>query len=152
MARSRELENRGYVDESFTLLMIAMESLLAERDSISTTLSRRAGALLAVSEDKHFEDSVKSVLKLYEARSRFVHQGETITPDSLKALQEVCRTVFFAAWRSQARFTEGDEKWKGKWVTILDYISACFDAGVTIDSGTASISGALKNQRGQKSS
>jgi hypothetical protein len=81
-----------------------------------------------------------------------VHQGETITPDSLKALQEVCRTVFFAACRSQARFTERDEDWKGKWVTVLDYISACFDAGVTVDAGTASISGALKNQRGGTSS
>lgn len=152
VARSRELESRGYVDESFTLLMIAMESILAERDSISTTLRRRAATLLAVAEDKNFGDSVKSVLKLYEARSRFVHQGETVTPDSLKALQEVCRTVFFAACRSQARFTEGDENWKGRWVTILDYISACFDAGLTIDSGTANISGALKNQRGQSSS
>lgn len=152
VARSRELENRGYVDESFMLLMIAMESILAERDSVSTTLSRRAAAILAVSEDKPFEDSVKSVLKLYDARSKFVHQGETITPDLLKALQEVCRTVFFAAWRSQARFTEGDENWKTKWVTILHYISACFDAGVTIDSGTANISGALKNRRGQTSS
>ena len=86
MARSRELESRGHVEESFTLLMIAMESLLAKRDAISTTLSRRAGALLAVSEDKHFEDFVKSVLKLYEAPSWFVHRGEAITPDSLKAL------------------------------------------------------------------
>jgi hypothetical protein len=152
VARSRELENRGYVDESFMLLMIAMESILAERDSISTTLSRRAAAILAVSEDKPFEDSVKSVLKLYDARSKFVHQGEAITPDLLKALQEVCRTVFFAALRSQARFTEGDENWKGKWVTVLDYISACFDAGVTVDTSTASISGALKNQRDGTSS
>jgi hypothetical protein len=152
VARSRELEGRGYVEESFTLLMIAMESLLAERDSISTTLSRRAGALLAVSEDKHFEDSVKLVLKLYEARSGFVHRGEAITADSLKALQEVCRTVFFAACRSQACFTGGDENWKGKWVTVLDYISACFDAGVTVDASTASISGALRKQRSQTSS
>jgi len=154
VARSRELENRSYVDESFTLLMVAMESLLTtEPDQISKVLSRRAGALLAVSEDKHFEDSVKSVLKLYDARSRFVHQGEAITTDLLKALQEVCRTVFFAAYRSQARFTERDDNnennWKGKWFTVLDYISACFDAGVTVDSGTASISGALKNQQGR---
>ncbi len=152
VARSRELQNRGYIEESFTLLMVAMESLLAERDSISITLSRRAGALLAVSEDKHFEDSVKSVLKLYDARSRFVHQGEAITPDSLKALQEVCRTVFFAAYRSPARFAERDESgWKGKWVAVLDYISACFDAGVIVDSGAATISGALKNQAGHSS-
>ncbi len=33
VARSRELQNRSYVEESFTLLMVAMESLLAERDS-----------------------------------------------------------------------------------------------------------------------
>lgn len=153
VARSRELESRGYVEESFTLLMVAMESLLAERDSISTTLSRRAGALLSVSEDKHFEDSVKSVEKLYDARSRFVHQGEAIPPDSLKALKELCRTVFFAASRSQARFTEGDENnWKSKWFAVLDYLSACFEAGVTVDSGAASISGAQKNQRGRTSS
>ena len=107
---------------------------------------------MSVSEDKHFGDSVKSVEKLYDARSRFVHQGEAIPPDSLKALKEVCRTVFFAASRSQARFTEGDENnWKSRWVTVLDYISACFDAGIIVDSGAATISGALKNQAGHSS-
>ena len=153
VARSRELENRGYVDESFTLLVVAMELVLAERDSISTTLSRRAGALLAVSDDQDFKASVNSVLRLYDARSKFVHQGEAISPDSLKALQEVCRTVFFAAYRSQVRFTEGDgDNWKSKWVSVLDYISACFDAGVTVDSRAASISGAQKNELGRTSS
>jgi hypothetical protein len=75
VARSRELQTRGYFEESFTLLMVAMESLLAERDSIAATLSRRAGALLAVSRDEPFEASVKSILKLYDTRSKYVHEG-----------------------------------------------------------------------------
>ena len=31
VARARELQNKGYIEESFTLLMVAMESLLAGR-------------------------------------------------------------------------------------------------------------------------
>jgi hypothetical protein len=154
VALSRELQNRHYVAESFTLLMVALESLLAERESISTTLSRRAGALLAVSGDKPFEDSVKSIRKLYDTRSDFVHQGEVIELDSLRALQEVCRTVFFSAYRSQARFAQagaGENDWKRKWTATLDYVSACFEAGVPVDSEAVSNSGALRDQPGRAS-
>jgi len=37
------------------------------------------------------------------------------------------------------------------WVSVLDYIAACFDVGVTVDSGAAGVSGALKNQHGRPS-
>ncbi len=153
VTRARELQNRDYVEESFTLLMVALESLLlTKQDLKSSTLSRRAGALLAVSGDKRFEDSVKQVSKLYDARSRFVHEGEAIAPDLLTDLQEVCRTVFFAAYRGQARFTDpGKSGWKDKWVAVLDYIAACFDAGIIVDSDAAKSSGALKNQAGHSS-
>ncbi len=146
VARSRELQNRSYIEESFTLLMVAMESLLVEGESISRTLSRRAGAILAISQSKNFDAAVKSVLKLYDARSKFVHQGEAITSESLRTLQEVCRAVFFAAYRSQVRSTRqtdhADNVWRTKWANVLDYVSACFDAGLTVDSAAMNASGA----------
>jgi len=149
VARSRELQDQGYIEESFTLLMVAMESLLAESESISTTVSRRAGALVAISGSKQFVDSAKSVQKLYDARSKFVHEGGAIQPDSLKALREVCETVFFAAYPSQARSTRDERdasSWKVKWVKMLDYIAACFCAGVAVDANAAYDSGAPEGQ------
>lgn len=155
VTRSRELQSRGYIEESFTLLMVAMESLLADRNLIERTLSRRAAAVLAIAANKSFGDSVKLLLKLYDARSKFVHQGKAIAPELLEALQGVCRTVFFAVYRSQASSAcqhECEDTWKNKWLDILDYISACFDAGVTVDSKAASFSGALSGDHGQCSS
>jgi hypothetical protein len=114
VSRSRELENRNYIEESFTLLMVALESLLSARDAIADTLSRRAGALVAVSSNIPYAVAVKSTLKLYDTRSRFVHQGEPISIEFLRSLQTVCKTVFFAVFRSQNLSTDGRE-WQAKW-------------------------------------
>jgi Apea-like HEPN len=144
VARSRELQNKGYIEESFTLLMVAMESLLAGRDSISDTLSRRAGALWALGEDKSFEECFKSFQKLYDARSRFVHEGGAIDGDALSKLQEIGRIVFFAAYRSRTRCAEDDEaKWKVKWANVLDYICSCFNIAAPVDHSAANLSGIL---------
>jgi hypothetical protein len=146
VARSRELQNRGYVEESFTLLMVALESILANRDSISSTLSQRVGVIWAVSQDKQFKDSIRLIQSLYDARSKFVHQGQPIAQNLLDVLSEVCRAVFFAAYRSQARSTNSQEEaWKDRWFSLLDYLSACFDIGVSVDPGVASIAGVLKS-------
>ncbi len=143
VARSRELQNRKYYEESFTLLMVALESLLSARDAITDTLSRRAGALLAISANLPFAEAVKSVLKLYDARSRFVHQGEPIPSDALASLQDVCTVVFFSALRSQCRWTDSDwREWHQRWFKWLDYIAASFEAGVVVDSGIPQAAGA----------
>ena len=146
VSRSRELQNRNYIEESFTLLMVAMESLLSARDAIAGTLSRRAGVLLTLSSNVPYVETVKSALKLYDARSRFVHQGESISIESLEKLQAICETVFFAAFRSQLLKTFSDSReWQEKWFGWLDYISASFDAGVAIDSNISRLVGAQKN-------
>jgi hypothetical protein len=153
VARARELQNKGYIEESFTLLMVAMESLLAGRDSISDTLSRRAAALWAISEDKSFEECFREVQKLYDSRSRFVHEGCAISRDALSSLQEVCRLVFFAAYRSQARSADHDESaWKAKWASVLDYIRTCFDVGVPVNASAVEFSGALNRKPRQMQS
>jgi hypothetical protein len=153
VARARELQNKSYVEESFTLLMVAIESLVAGRDSISDTLSRRVGALWAISADKSFQDCFKDVQRLYDSRSRFVHEGGAINVEALSVLQELCRLVFFAAYRSQARFVDYDEiKWKARWVSVLDYICACFDVMVPVDGSATEMSGALRPESRQTSS
>jgi hypothetical protein len=146
MARSRELQNRGYVEESFTLLVVAMESLLGERASISRTWSRRAGSLIALSQGASFSESTKSIQELYDLRSRYVHDGGAITLESLKELQVVCQTVFFAAYRSQIRCADGNEaSWCLRWVAVLDYISGCLEAGFPIDPSATRFSGVKRN-------
>jgi hypothetical protein len=149
VARSRVLQTREYIEESFTLLMVALESLLVDRDSmISLNLRQRVGAVLAISQDRDFDDASRQVVELYNHRSNFVHGGRAISVCSLEALQKVCRTVFFAACRSQKQSAQaGDDEnaWRIKWLGVLDYVAACFKAGITVDSGAAVISGALRN-------
>jgi len=142
VTRGRELQSKGYVEESFVLLMVAVESLLASKDAISETISRRAGALLAIAKSKRFEECLKSVQVLYEARSRFVHNGAPISSERLTDLQSLCSLIFFAAYRSQIHCAEKSETaWKRQWVRTLDYFSACLDASFPIDPTTIRFSG-----------
>ena len=144
VARASEMEHRDYTEESFTLLMVAMESLLSEKESIAVTLSRRAGAIHAVSSGEPFADVVKQISKLYDARSKFVHEGGPVKRESLEELQELARQVFFTAYRSQTQFLDSGgvrDDWKPKWMAELDYISACLDVGVAVDPDVAKKTG-----------
>ena len=144
VARSSEMEQRNYIEESFTLLTVAMESLLADKESIAATLSRRAGAIRAASGRDNFHDSVKLLSRLYTIRSKFVHEGEVIPPESLSELQEIARQIFFTAYRSQTCFLEAGgvrENWKPTWIAELDYISACFDVRMAVDADLAQRTG-----------
>lgn len=145
VSRSRELLNRRYIEESFTLLMVALESLaVSEGEAIADSLSQRVGALLAISENIPFGDAVKAVHKLYDNRSRFVHQGDVISRESLNRLQDICRTSFFFACRSQSRCEAADRgRWQQKWFSQLDYIAAAFEAGVVVDSAVVHSVGGL---------
>jgi hypothetical protein len=89
---------------------------------------------------------VKYIAKLYNARSRFVHQGDVIASDDLSALEQLARTVFFAAYRSQARAVAAgttSEAWHRQWVKALDYVAACFDAGIVVDPAAVSSTGVV---------
>jgi Apea-like HEPN len=149
VAQSRALRNRNYPQESFTLLMVALESLLVEGELIGDRLSRRAGAILAASWNRPFKDCVKSVRKLYEARSKFVHEGNAIEVQQLEELQEICRIIFFAACRSQARSAQSrrvEGEWSAEWHNALDYIGAAFDANVPAESRILNAAGIRKQQ------
>jgi hypothetical protein len=146
ITRSRGLEYQGYLDESYALLMIGLESLLGEKASIVAAVSRRVGALIALAGGKPFEDTLRDISSRYDARSKFVHEGQPIAVVALEQLKEACSIVFFSILRSQTQWIDrGDGQahaWRDTCIKQLDYIVASLKVGVPIHEPSAALCGA----------
>ena len=120
MAHSREMAHRNYVDEALLSLIVGIESLLAEKSNIQNSVARRIGAILALAEDAPFDRMYKEVQDLYNIRSKFVHENFRIDRDVLPRTEQICRCVYFAAFRSQAAMLNADPtNWKNRWLKLL---------------------------------
>jgi hypothetical protein len=148
MVRSREMKLRGSTDEAFVLLITGLEALVADgHDSITKNISRRIAAITSLTESTAAEAARKEVAKLYEARSRFVHEAVPIDPSVLPILEHICERVYFTALRSQAVIkAPNNEDWRKRWLAVLDYLYAacCVDlppeASALLESGIRRVS------------
>lgn len=83
----------GFKELEFIMLYTILEMLFAsERTEISYQIARGTALLLSTNTDE-FKSTYKFMKKLYNARSKYVHEGNSIERKNLFELREIVRKV-----------------------------------------------------------
>lgn len=126
----RYLDER-LADESFLHYVIALELLFGERTSTAESVSRRVATIVFRPLGLSIGDAKRRLEKLYDARSRYVHEGRAVEPKFLDEIKVICQEVLHALLRRLRDVGKSDDM-SGPWLKDIDYVFSALDAGKSV--------------------
>lgn len=117
----------GRSDEGFLHLIIALDLALGDKQQSTAKITKRAAALVSRSSGSRYEDEERKIRDLYGQRSRYVHEGRSVSEDKLVEVERVCEVVLKSLLRLQAK--TGDAGRVATWQKDLDYVVGAIEAG-----------------------
>lgn len=124
--QSRFLGASERLDDAFLHHMIALEMLFNEKTATTVAIVRRTAAATHVALGRQYAALKEEVDKLYDARSRFVHQGESVTEEQLGAASKL--TAAATEWLLLLSSSQPSLKWTSL-LKDLDLLAATLEAG-----------------------
>src|SRR5260370_33014058 len=133
VARGRRHEIDGRPNEELLHYVIALELIFGERQAIQKNVSERVALITFRENARSFEQQRDWIDKIYEVRSRYVHDGTEITDElQLDQLRSLCEQVFRCLMRLQAGHSQGSSRGKEAltmWLHELDYLAKGMNPG-----------------------
>jgi hypothetical protein len=111
-----------------------LDQLFGERHAKVANVTQRTAIVVHKALDVPLFEAAKRVDRLYDLRSRFVHQGIEPRSDYLAEADLICKEVLMSLMR--LRHHEGareDPDFLRTWLTTLDFYWSACKAGRTID-------------------
>ncbi|PQJ12303.1 hypothetical protein CJD36_000665 [Flavipsychrobacter stenotrophus] len=134
------------INEAFLHFVIALDLLLGDKGESTQTVSNRTAILTYLTFNVSFQDQKKTIQKIYDARSKYVHNGEDVNILLLKSLMEVCRIILDILFYMQSQ-PDNEKAIFHKWIKKLDYVVASYDAGIIISNDELKEIGIYKKER-----
>lgn len=125
---NRFLES-GRADDAALYATICLEHLFSEKQSTAEAVCTRTAALTHLRMADSFKEAEKELRKLYDARSAFVHSGESVTPAQAERLIAYARETLRSLLVLHFNIENRSQGFLEKWVKELDFIVAGFEAG-----------------------
>lgn len=122
-------EAHGRRDEAFLHRVVALDLLFGTDGENTRTVCSRTAAVFAVSGSQPFADTLKLVKALYDARSRYVHAGKSVSSQDMDDLKPVLKVVFETLMRLQGRPKSQEDGFVARWCKDLDYVASALEAG-----------------------
>ncbi|HZY36378.1 MAG TPA: hypothetical protein VFE53_06995 [Mucilaginibacter sp.] len=120
-------------NEAFLHFVIALDLLFGDKGESTQTVSKRAAILTHLTFDVTFDEQKRTLQKIYDIRSRYVHSGINIDDTSLlKYLMRICRITLEVLFDLQSQKDSHQFEAFVKWIKKLDYIIVSYDAEVLI--------------------
>lgn len=82
----------GNVEQSFVMLSVILEMLIGATQEMTYRISRNVGAFLSTN-SVEMSAIIKRIKRLYNVRSKYVHEGKSIVNDDLYDLREIVRKI-----------------------------------------------------------
>lgn len=138
VARARRHQINGLADEALLHFIIALELIFGVREAIQRSVSERVALITFRQTGRSFEQQRSWIDKIYDVRSRYVHDGTRIADEApVEEMYALCEQVFRCLLRLQAARptpSERDKETLARWLTLLDFLSKGIIAGKIIDS------------------
>lgn len=115
--------------DAFLHNVIALDLLLGDAGSSTNSVTTRSAALVFRSLDRDFPAMVKELQRIYDARSKYMHEGKL--PDSmlLPMVETICREVAFCLFRLQREARNRIGGFSDRWLKDIDFVIAAIEAG-----------------------
>ena len=117
-------ESPGHISEAFLQNVIAIDLLLGEDGFSSDSFSRRAAAIYAATVGAEYEPTYQRMKRLYNKRSRYVHQGEAPQLADLELVVQVASAITECLLRLQANEANHCPGFIKGWLSVLDAVAA----------------------------
>ncbi|MFC1574764.1 hypothetical protein ACFL3Z_01655 [Gemmatimonadota bacterium] len=128
LARARTHASEGRGNEGFLHFIIALDLLLAGREGITATLSRRAAVLTHRAFGVPFKEQVELLERLYHGRSRYVHEGEDVPEEYVAQAEKTCVEIGYCLLRLARKGLGNQVGFVKRWHKNLDYVVSAIEA------------------------
>lgn len=121
MQRAHGHRLAGRHDEAFLHFAIALDLLLGTEGRSSESVAQRAALLVYRQFQVPLEQQIRQFKDLYNARSKYVHEGRGVSAPELDAVERLCTEILWTllAVSSRASMTNLEE-----WIRLIDYFLA----------------------------
>jgi hypothetical protein len=128
LALGVEHQDLGREAEGFLHHVIALDLLLGDKGASTESISTRCAALTHRALKKDYPNVVKNVKEIYNARSKYVHEGRTPEPRLSDLVETICREVAFCLFRLQREERNRESGFEERWLKDIDYLVAAIKA------------------------
>jgi Apea-like HEPN len=115
--------------EAYLHFVIALDLLFGDKDGLTRNIASRVAVIVYQRMGMSFNDAVKTISKIYDARSKYVHRGVTTGMTNTKTVQSICEEVLCCILRLQKGSSELKSNVLQEWLASLDYFAAACEAG-----------------------
>lgn len=129
LALAAEHRSAGREAEAFLHNVIALDLLLGDTGSSTDSVSTRSAALVSLALNRDYSSVVKDSLRIYNARSKYVHEGTLPDSSFLPMVEKICREVAFCLFRLQRDAKNRSSGFYGQWLKDVDFIVATIESG-----------------------
>jgi hypothetical protein len=113
VARARRHQINSLSNEALLHFIIALELIFGVREAIQRSVSERVAVLTFRDAGRSFDEQRNWINKIYDLRSRYVHEGTKLTRDApLEEVYALCQEVFRCLLRLQAAHSKPSQKGK----------------------------------------
>ena len=141
MQDARAHDGEGRVREAFLYFVIGLDHLFGEDGKSVQTVADRTAMLTHRLRSKTFPEEVACVKRVYDVRSRLVHDGQPVTVDDLYEADALACGVLWAITRIAA---DGEVAAPGPWLALIDSLVHLFhgDPALVTDDRFAAVGAA----------
>jgi hypothetical protein len=127
------LSRSGRLNDAALYATICLEQLFSEKQSTSKAIASRTACVTHLRMASTYKAAEDEVLKLYDARSKFVHAGKSVTFEQTERLIEFAKEVIRSLLVLHMNEENRKEGFLSKWQRDIDFVSAGFDANRTFE-------------------
>ena len=137
ISRSWSHACEGRFDEAFLFMIIALEQVFSECHGTTQAVVSRTAVVTYQELEKPFDEALKSLQRLYDKRSRLVHDAVSVEYADFETAHSATKCVL----ETLLRFSRDRQKTSNDdapsvhrdWLKKLDFIRAAIDAGETVE-------------------
>lgn len=127
--KAAKLESNGDVSEAFLSHVIALDLLLGQKEEATKSVARRAAALVHRELGSRYGEQRRTIEKLYDIRSQFVHGGRAPESGVLGDVKAVSEEILYCLLRLNRSSENHGAGFVARWLRNLDVLVARLEAG-----------------------
>ncbi len=128
LALGAEHRAAGRQAEGFLHSVIALDLLLGTEGASTASVSTRGAALVHRGVGRSYKEVLEELKTIYNARSKYVHEGRIPEKRLADSTETLCREVVFCLFRLQREATNKTSAFSERWLKDIDFLVAAIDA------------------------
>lgn len=118
----------GNTADALLNYVIALDLLLGEKGSSVECFSTRISALTYLVLNREYLDLVRDCKNIYNARSKYVHEGKLPEYNMIERISPICREIALCLFRLKKNTWGNEPGFHEKWITYIDLLVAKINA------------------------